>query len=305
MIIDSRTSALWQREQHPLRIEHVSMSFATGLNAIDDLSLTVPFGLCGVLGPVGAGKTTLLRILAAEHPPARGCVVFREIDPSCQPAHWQAVVSHLPHDFALPPAVPVCVALEHFALLRGFTSARERRYHVDALLDEVELSAVRGQHVGDLAPLLWRRLAIGVTLVGRPSLVLLDEPTIGLSTGERTAVLELMSRIASTRMVLFTTVDAADIGDWCAKLVALNRGRLLLEGAPDRLRDALRGCVWRASISGAQLDAVQRLHTVVGLARHGDITTVRVICAHAPGVEFVPVEPLISDVYHLYLPPQR
>ena len=299
MIIDARSSAQLKRHQQSLRIERVSVSFAKGKKALDDVSLIVPCGLCGILGRTGAGKTTLLRILAAEQPTGRGRIVFRDIDPRRQPEAWRALVGYLPQNFALHPAVPVCVAVEHFTLLRGFTSARERRDHIDVVLDEMELTAVRGHHVGDLSPALSRRLALAATLVGRPPLVLLDEPTVGLAPAERVAFLELVARVASTTVVLFTTSDPADIGDWCTQFVALHRGRLLLDGAPDRLRDAVRGYVWRASIPREQLAAMQSLHSVVGIESTGDVATVRVICAHPPGGGFAPVAPSLSDVYHL------
>ncbi len=304
MIIDPRNSVLVQRQRQALRIEHVSVSFPTGRRALDDLSLVVPCGLCGVLGPDGAGKTTLLRILAAEYPAGHGRIVLREIDQKRHAKRWRSAVSHLPMNLALLPAVPVCVAVEHFALVQGFSSTRDRRGHVDAVLDAMELTAVRGHHVGELSLAASRRLAIAVALVGRPLLVLLDEPTAGLAHAERVALLDVMSRVASTTQVLFTTSDPTDIGDWCATFVAMHRGRLLLDGTPDQLRDAVRGCVWRASIPSEQLDAVQLLHTVVGIESIGDATSVRVICAHTPGFGFVSVDPCLSDVYHLYVPPR-
>jgi len=106
-----------------LRIEHLSKRYATGVQALDDVSLRIGPGMLGLLGPNGAGKSTLMRIIATLQEPDSGAVFLDDIDVLRQKDKVREVLGYLPQEFGLYPKVTAHALLDHFAYLRGWTKA--------------------------------------------------------------------------------------------------------------------------------------------------------------------------------------
>src|SRR5215204_652883 len=128
-----------------LNIESVSKTYSNGVQALKDVSLTIPAGMYGLLGPNGAGKSTLMRILATLQEPDAGSVRLGEIDVVNQKDEVRRTLGYLPQEFGVYPKVSAADLLEHFALLKGIADRRSRREVVDALLRQVNLWDVRKQ----------------------------------------------------------------------------------------------------------------------------------------------------------------
>src|SRR3954469_18594160 len=107
-----------------LRIRNVSKAYSNGVQALKDVTLTIPAGMYGLLGPNGAGKSTLMRILATLQEPDTGSVHLGDLDVVEQKDEVRMTLGYLPQEFGVYPKVSAEALLEHFALLKGVGERR-------------------------------------------------------------------------------------------------------------------------------------------------------------------------------------
>lgn len=120
-----------------LVIRHVSKTYPNGVQALKDVSLTIPPGMYGLLGPNGAGKSTLMRILATLQEPDAGSIHLAELDVVTQKDDLRKTLGYLPQEFGVYPNVTAETLLDHFALLKGIGERRGRAAVVEGLLRQV------------------------------------------------------------------------------------------------------------------------------------------------------------------------
>ena len=131
-----------------LEIRGISKTYPNGVQALKDVTLTIPKGMYGLLGPNGAGKSTLMRILATLQEPDGGSVQLGEIDVLKQKDEVRKTLGYLPQEFGVYPKVNAEDLLEHFAILKGIAGRRARKEVVEALLRQTNLWDVRKQKLG-------------------------------------------------------------------------------------------------------------------------------------------------------------
>jgi ABC-type multidrug transport system ATPase subunit len=279
-----------------LAIRGVSKSYGAGVQALSDVSLTIPQGMYGLLGPNGAGKSTLMRILATLQEPDTGTITLGDIDVVAQKGDVRQVLGYLPQDFGVYPSVSAEALLDHFAVLEGITQRSQRRAVVEALLRRTNLWDVRRRKLGGYSGGMRQRFGVAVALLGEPKLMIVDEPTAGLDPAERVRFLNLLSELGEQSVVLLSTHIVEDVEELCTRMAIIDRGRILLESEPARAIAALRGRIWRRVVERAALPQVEREHAVIATKLLAGRTVVHVH-ADAPPVGFEAAEPDLKDVY--------
>ena len=280
-----------------LQIRDVSRTYANGVQALKDVSLTIPAGMYGLLGPNGAGKSTLMRILATLQDPDAGSIRLGDIDVVNQKDEVRKTLGYLPQEFGVYPKVTALELLEHFALLKGIAERRARREVVDALLRQVNLWDVRKQKLGGYSGGMRQRFGVAVALLGNPKLMIVDEPTAGLDPAERVRFLNLLSELGENSVVLLSTHIVEDVSELCTRMAIINQGQILLEAEPLRAVAGLRGRIWRRVISKSELAAMELEHAVISTKLLAGRTVVRVCADASPGPGFEEAEPDLEDVY--------
>jgi ABC-type multidrug transport system ATPase subunit len=280
-----------------LHIRNVSKAYANGVQALKDVSLTIPRGMFGLLGPNGAGKSTLMRILATLQEPDQGSVRLGDIDVVEQKDEVRRTLGYLPQEFGVYPKVSAQALLDHFALLKGIASRGERRDVVDALLQQVNLWDVRKRKLGGYSGGMRQRFGVAVALLGDPKLMIVDEPTAGLDPGERVRFLNLLAELGESSVVLLSTHIVADVSELCTRMAIIDRGEILLEAEPLRAVEELRGRIWRRVVAKSELADLERGHTILSTRLLAGRTAARVFGDAAPGADFEIVEPDLEDVY--------
>src|SRR4026209_316641 len=114
-----------------LEIKGLSKRYPNGVQALRDVSLTIPHGMYGLLGPNGAGKSTLMRILATLQVPTAGRVTFDGIDVVSNPTRLRTMLGYLPQDFGVYPRVSAEKLLDHIAVLKGIGPKKIRSQEVN------------------------------------------------------------------------------------------------------------------------------------------------------------------------------
>ena len=280
-----------------LRISNVSKTYANGVQALKDVTLTIPAGMYGLLGPNGAGKSTLMRILATLQEADTGQVLRGDLDVLKRKDDVRRTLGYLPQEFGVYPKVSAEALLDHFAVLKGIGGRRARTEVVEALLKQVNLWDVRRQKLGGYSGGMRQRFGVAVALLGNPKLLIVDEPTAGLDPAERVRFLNLLSELGESSVVLLSTHIVEDVSELCTRMAIINEGRILLEAEPLRAIEDLRGRIWRRVIAKTELEAVESEHTVISTKLLAGRTVARVYGDARPGPEFEPVEPDLEDVY--------
>ena len=200
--------------------------------ALADLSFTAHAGeIIGLLGPNGAGKTSAIRVLTTILPPSRGTF---EVDgiPHTRPREIRARVGVLPESSGYPLRQTGRQFLRYYARLYG-QPADAAQARTASLLDEVGLSERGDSPIGSYSRGMRQRLSIARAIINDPSVVFLDEPTLGLDPFGQRQVLELVRKIAIERRatVVLSTHLLNEVEETCSRVLMLHRGRVVAEGS--------------------------------------------------------------------------
>lgn len=220
-----------------LEIRDISKAYANGVHALKDVTLTIPKGMFGLLGPRGAGKSTLMRVLATLQEPDRGTARLGDIDVLRHKDEVRKTLGYLPQECGVYPNVSAEALLDHFALLRGITRHWQRREAVDALLGQVSLWDVRQRKLGSYSGGMLLRFGVAVALLGNPRLILVDAPTAGLGPDERERLLELLSELGANSVVILATQMIDGVSEHCTRMAIIDRGEIVLEAGPMHAAD--------------------------------------------------------------------
>lgn len=288
-----------------LSIVDLNHVYPNGTQALDHVSLAIPFGMFGLLGPNGAGKSTLMRTIATLQTPTSGSIRFGEIDVIAQPETLRRTLGYLPQDFGVYPRVSAYDMLDHLAVLKGVHAAADRKATVETLLHQVNLWPVRKKALAGFSGGMRQRFGIAQALIGNPRLIIVDEPTAGLDPEERNRFLNLLAEIGETIVVILSTHIVEDVADLCPQMAVLAGGRILLQGAPQDLIARSRGRIWSTTIDRADLDAFRAAHRVISTRLFAGRTVVHVEAERSPGPAFVAVPGGLEDVYFSTLATSR
>jgi ABC-2 type transport system ATP-binding protein len=201
------------------------------LVAVNDLTFAVEAGeVLGVLGPNGAGKTTAIRVLTTILSPTQGSFSVAGL-PHTRPSEIRRRIGVLPESDGYPERQTGEEYLVYHARLYGHSRASARSV-ATALLEDVGLAERRHSLIAHYSRGMRQRLGIARTLVNDPSVVFLDEPTLGLDPAGQRQILGNVQRIARDRgaTVLLSSHLLAEVEEHCSRVLILNRGRVVADG---------------------------------------------------------------------------
>jgi ABC-2 type transport system ATP-binding protein len=294
-----------------LQIQNVSKTYSTGgsrfgwsrtsgptnaVQALKNVTLTIPTGMYGLLGPNGAGKSTLMRILATLQEPDTGSIHLGDINVVNQPDQVRQTLGYLPQEFGVYPKVSAEELLDYFAVLKGFSERKSRREVVEALLHKTNLWEVRKQKLGGYSGGMRQRFGVTIALLGNPKLLIVDEPTAGLDPAERVRFLNLLSELGENSVVILSTHIVEDVSELCTRMAIINKGEILYEAEPLKAMEKLNGLIWRKIIQKNELAQVEHEHKIISTKLLGGRTVVHVYSEETPA-DFELVQPDLEDVY--------
>ncbi|MFN8051879.1 MAG: ATP-binding cassette domain-containing protein [Acidimicrobiales bacterium] len=255
-------------------------------HALAGLDLEVEQGtVLGVLGPNGAGKTTAVRILTTLLKVEGGRAVIDGIDVAKEPARIRTRIGLTGQYAAVDEKL---TARENLELIGRFfrMSGSEAKARATELLDRFSLDEAGDRVVNGFSGGMRRRLDISMSLVNRPTVLFLDEPTTGLDPRSRNAMWDMIDELTADGMTTMLTTQYLEEADRLAReIVVIDRGRAIAKGTADELKDLIGGA--RADITvGADTPVdLGAIVTALGaMARSGDPTL-------TDGVVSVPVKP--------------
>jgi ABC-2 type transport system ATP-binding protein len=258
--------------------------------ALDGADLALERGITGLLGPNGAGKTTLLSVLATVSEPDAGQLSVFGLDPrhAAERLEIRRRLGYLPQELGYHRHFTVAAFLDYVAILKEITDRRRRAEEVARVLASIGLEARARTRIRALSGGMRQRLGIAQALLGRPELLILDEPTAGLDPEQRLRFRELLSGLPGDPVIVLSTHQADDIAAICPRVVVLLHGRVRFAGTPADLAATAAGRVWAAS------ERDTRAHLSW---RGGDNRWRHIGDSRPPGAELV--APTVEDGYLL------
>jgi ABC-2 type transport system ATP-binding protein len=290
----------------------ITKSFGSHL-ALDHVDLAIDTGsVFALLGPNGAGKTTMVRILAALVRPDAGTAVVAGHDLLADPVGVRASISLTGQHAAVDDKLTGRENLDMMARLLHLPR-RAARARTAELLAAFDLEGVRDRRAGTYSGGLRRRLDLAISMIGRPALVFLDEPTTGLDPRSREQVWGTVRELADDGVTILLTTQYLEEADQLADMIALlDQGRVVARGTADQLKSSIGAEVVRLQFGDAdsyaralgQCEAVRadsRLY-LLEVASSGSAAQVRELLSHleavgAPALRVSTHRPSLDDVF--------
>lgn len=280
-----------------LEINNLSKTYPNGVNALQDVSLSIGKGMFGLLGQNGAGKSTLMRTIATLQDPDNGSIAFNGIDVLKQPEELRKVLGYLPQEFGVYPNVSAEELLLHVADMKGIVNKNERKEIVSDLLNRVNLYDVRKKHLDGYSGGMKQRFGIAQALMGNPQLIIVDEPTAGLDPMERNRFYNLLSEIGENTVVILSTHIVEDVSTLCNDMAIIGNGKVLMQGKPDDIEKALEGKVFEVPVEKSELLSYQEKYKVISQRFYMGKMMITVVAEDLPGGEFDSKAPSLEDAY--------
>jgi ABC-2 type transport system ATP-binding protein len=208
------------------------------LTAVDSVSLSIEQGeIFGLIGPNGAGKSTLIKMLTTMLPPSSGSATVAGYDIVKQPALVRRHIGYVPQLLSADASLTGYENMLLSARLYG-VPRRERKERIARALERMGLADSANRLVGHYSGGMIRRLEIAQSLLHRPQVLFLDEPTVGLDPAAREAVwqrvLELRDKFKRTMVVTSHHMD--EINEFCDRIALMDQGRIAAIGTPAELK---------------------------------------------------------------------
>ena len=255
-------------EQSVICANKLSRSFKKA-SALCDLDLCIePGELFGLVGPDGAGKTTALRLMAAVMRPTAGSVRVAGYDSVKRAEAIRAHVGYMPQRFSLYADLDVLENLNFYADIFG-VNGDERRKRIEQLLAFAHLEQFTDRRAGQLSGGMQKKLALACTLIHRPDVLLLDEPTTGVDPVSRREFWDILTDLHISGTTIVVSTPYMDEAERCNRVGLLFKGALIECGTPDAIKAHVPG-----QLIELQPDPLERAQAI--LAKQPDVIEVQV-----------------------------
>jgi ABC-2 type transport system ATP-binding protein len=255
-----------------ISIDHLTKQFDTTV-AVKNLSLDIqPGEVFGLIGPDGAGKTTTLRVISTAMNPTTGRVSVSGIDTGRDPEAVKQIIGYMPQRFALYPDLTVIENLNFFADVFGSPRA-QRAELTERLLRFAHLTEFQARLARNLSGGMQKKLALAATLMHRPRVLLLDEPTTGVDPVSRREFWDLLTEIHLEGVTIVITTPYLDEAERCTRVGLMYRGELIACDTPGKLRAEIGAVVLEAQSAQALAArrAMEASEGVLTVSMHGDL----------------------------------
>jgi len=248
-----------------LQLQDIAKRF-DGITAVDGVSFTVDRGqVVGFLGPNGAGKSTTMRMITQFLDPDSGVILLDGTPITADRRGAKRRIGYLPENNPLYEDMLVADYLDFIAALRGIEGPEQARA-IDEAVAATGVQSVFYRPIGELSKGFHQRTGLAQAILHRPELLVRDEPTEGLDPNQRVEIRRLIGELGRERTVLLSTHVLSEVRQSCSRLLIINRGRIVADGAVDALMQRAEGAR-TVSVEAAGKGVLERLASVPGVTR--------------------------------------
>lgn len=282
-----------------LNIEQVKKTYGKNL-VLNHISLQIKSGILGLLGPNGAGKSTLMRIISTIEKADSGTISWNGSDIAKTPHHLRQQLGYLPQDFGVYPNLTSIEFLTYMAALKGLepNSAKKRMFE---LLESLNLTDSIKKPLGGFSGGMLQRVGIAQALLNDPALLIVDEPTVGLDPEERIRFRNLLSHLASDRMIIYSTHIVSDIEALASNIAIMKKGQMTKMTTPEELIKSSENKVWEQLIPTQDFPAIQEMYQISSAIHRENGIQIRMISNTNPGNNCKAVSATLEEAYLFHL----
>ena len=265
--------------------------------ALNGVNIEIGQGIFGLIGRNGAGKTTLMRIVATIMDATDGEIFFDGKELKANKDEFRSSLGYLPQSTKLMPRMNIVEFLDYVCILKGIKNKAERKERIASAIETVGLVGEEKKRLGKYSGGMLRRAGIAQALIGDPKVLIIDEPTTGLDPEERLYFLNLLSKIAMERTIIFSTHITADIEHLCNNICVLEQGEVKYLGEKAEFINRIDGKLYEHTGSQYEEEQLRKDTIVTSVAYVDGRPRVRYV-AESPLFEgSVPVTPTLEDSY--------
>ena len=265
--------------------------------ALNGVNIEIGQGIFGLIGRNGAGKTTLMRSVATIMDATDGEIYFDGKELKANKDEFRSSLGYLPQSTKLMPRMNIVEFLDYVCILKGIKNKAERKERIASAIETVGLVGEEKKRLGKYSGGMLRRAGIAQALIGDPKVLIIDEPTTGLDPEERLYFLNLLSKIAMERTIIFSTHITADIEHLCNNICVLEQGEVKYLGEKSEFINRIEGKLYEHTGSQYEEEQLRKDTIVTSVAYVDGRPRVRYV-AEAPLFEgSVPVTPTLEDSY--------
>lgn len=279
-----------------LKIEGLNKSYGP-TRALRDFTATLTPGVYGLLGPNGAGKSTLMNMIAGNLKPDTGSIQYNGRDIYRLGKEFRSVLGYMPQQQGLYDSFTGFRFLSYMAALKGMSKGEAKEQIMEAAR-MVHLTDVLNQRLGGYSGGMKQRILIAQAILGRPEILILDEPTAGLDPKERIHIRNLISGISANKIVLWATHVVSDVEAIAREIILVKEGILLAKDTPQNLLRNIQGKVFELVVSQEQVEHVQSQYLLSNLTLSSKGMLIRILSEQEPeGYPYEPVPPTLEEKY--------
>jgi ABC-2 type transport system ATP-binding protein len=210
-----------------------------GVTAVDDLHLSIqPGEMFGIVGPDGAGKTTTFRMLTGILSPTSGTAKIQGFDLIKDSKAIKKEIGYLSQRFSLYGDLTVDENIEFFAEINEVYEYKGRR---EELLEFTRLTPFRKRLAEQLSGGMKKKLALACTLIHRPKIIFLDEPTTGVDPVSRRDFWKILSSLLESNITIVMSTPYLDEAERCSRVALMNKGKVMVVDTPQSIKKLMRG----------------------------------------------------------------
>ncbi len=216
-----------------IEVKNLTKRYGSKL-ALDDISFTVNDGeILGFLGPNGAGKSTTMNIITGYSSSTDGTVTVEGHEILAEPLKVKASIGYLPEH---PPLYLDMTVKEYLSFMYDLKKVRLAKWkHIEEICALVKISDVFGRIIKNLSKGYRQRVGLAQALLGNPSVLILDEPTVGLDPKQIIEIRKLIKELGERHTVILSSHILPEIQATCERVIVINKGRIIADGTPDDL----------------------------------------------------------------------
>lgn len=265
--------------------------------ALDGVNITIGEGIFGLIGRNGAGKTTLMRIVATIMDATEGEIYFDGKALNLYKDEFRSSLGYLPQSTKLMPQLNIVEFLDYVCIMKGIKNKSERQSRIAAAIETVGLVGEEKKRLRNYSGGMLRRAGIAQALIGDPKVLIIDEPTTGLDPEERLYFLNLLSKIARDRTIIFSTHITADIEHLCQNICVLEQGEVKYLGVKGEFIDRIEGKLWEHTGTPEDEEMLRRETTVTSVTYVDGSPRVRYVADEAMTEGSQNIKPTLEDAY--------